>query len=179
MNRKIVTSVAVMAVLSLVACDEAAREAHKTRYQQTNDVQASEGLVFSSKGKAMTPIGAFPVRVKLAQSGPYQTSTIPAVCTLESVAFTAKVRMGSQIKLPSYGRKTPPMKVSCDLEGKVASAEVTAVNLTQIAYQAEAAGHVMFGFGLLGAAITAGQASERDKSKDIYGYPSQIEVKKQ
>lgn len=167
---------ALIAAFLLTGCDEAAQEAYKTRHQQQNVTPLSEAVVLTPKGRAMDRIGAYPTRVKLPQGSSY-SGTRNVTCALESVAFQATGRLDSRILLPSYGKQTPPMTVTCDFDGKPGKTKVVKVNRTSIGYQTEAAGQILFGAGLLGAAIAAGQASERDKSRDIWGYPPQIEVK--
>jgi hypothetical protein len=179
MQKTFVTSIAVSALLLATACDQPSQEAYKTRHQNTKRAKPiSEAVMLTSKGKKMNQIAAFPVRIDIDRNdsslGPNASKS---TCDLKSETFNAKIKLGDKVNLPSYGRQTPPMTVTCELNGKTLSKTVKAVNLTERSYQNEATGHMLIGFGLLGAMVTAGQASNRDKSKDIFGYPQQIEMK--
>ena len=146
--------------------------------QTTVAYKLSDSVVLTKKGKAMKQQAVLPTSLKLDGRSFGQTGSAgKSDCELKSATSTATAKTGSTIYLPSYGRQTPPMTVTCTSGGKTKSKTVNAVNRTTEAFQSQAAMHMLVGFGLVGAMITAGQADARDKALDIYGYPSQIHVK--
>ncbi len=157
------------ALLAITACTEQGQNA---RQQSANGTAVSAAVSLTAQGKKLTQIGAYPSKTDLRLGTPNFVQDKKGTCLYESAAFTAQSRFGKAINLPSFGRASPDLTVTCEIEGKSYSQTVSAVNLTQLAYQSQAAGHVLFGFGIVGAAVTAGKASGRDKTKDIYGYPT-------
>ncbi|MDQ2091889.1 hypothetical protein [Marimonas arenosa] len=176
MTIRMVSVTALSALAALAGCQETGNGA--TRYQAARAADnVSDKVVFSTKGKAMTPVAVLPTRIAF-QLNDFNVSTYAssAPCTMETEFFTVALKAGEIVNLPSYGRQSPPMTVRCKAGPRDLKRVVEPVNLTQQAYQAEAAGHMLVGFGLVGAAISAGSASSRDKSKDVYGYPQQIKM---
>ena len=176
--KKITWAAAASAALLATGCDEATQEKFDSRHQtQKKTLPLSPEVTLTAEGKRMQAIGNFPTTVAV-DPGNFDLSSVShgADCTLTSATFTARAKLGKRLNLPSYGRATPPMKVSCQIGRKTYSETVEAVNLTVAAYQTEAAGHVLFGLGLAGALFTAGTSENRDKSKDIFGYPVKIEI---
>ncbi|MGR3762022.1 hypothetical protein ACUXV3_18140 [Roseobacteraceae bacterium NS-SX3] len=142
--------------------------------------EVSQQVTLTAEGQQKTVIAVTPVSIKFHEARSY--SAVPAAfqpkeCTLTSTYFSAQVPVPSTVHLPAYGPDTPPMKVRCQSDQFKFDETIKAVNLTQRAVNAAAAAHVLVGFGLVGAAVTAGQASARDKSKDLYGYPTPIMLK--
>ena len=108
-------------------------------------------------------IGAHPSKTSI--SGNHQSfgEGHKGTCTYESRAFTSSAK---------FGKDSPELTVTCETGAKTYAKTMAPVNLTTEAYRAQAAGHVLFGFGPVGATVTGGMASNRDKTKDIYGDPT-------
>lgn len=142
--------------------------------------EISQQVTLTAEGQQEAVVAVTPVSFKFHEERSY--SAVPAAfqpkeCTLTSKHFSAQVPVPSTVHLPAYGPDTPPMNVRCQSDQFKFDKTISAVNLTQRAVNAAAAAHVLIGFGLVGAAVTAGQASARDKSKDLFGYPAQIMLK--
>lgn len=100
----------------------------------------------------------------------------PDSCTVSSTYFTAEVDLPAQVNLPAYGADTPPLRVVCQSPDFSFDKSFKRVNLTRQAATSAAVGHMLIGYGLIGAAVTANAASQRDTSLDVYGYPLKIEL---
>ena len=157
------------ALIAITACTDQGQNARK---QEANGAMVSPEVKLTAQGKKLTQIGAYPSKTEIRQGTPNFAHGRKGNCLYESAAFTAQSKFGKAITLPSFGQASPDLTVTCEVDGKSYTKPVSAVNLTKQAYQSQAAGHVVFGFGVIGAAVTAGKASGRDKSKDIYGYPT-------
>ncbi len=168
--------VAALAAFGLSGCGENGGEAK--RYQAPKKiVPMSSEVELTAKGKAMPQVAVIPTRIKFDQNDfSLSSNASHAECVMQNELFTARFKASKTINLPSFGKATPPMSVSCDVGGRHLGRTVEMVNLTKQAYQTEAASHMLIGFGLIGAAVSAGSASSRDQSKDLYGYPMQIEL---
>lgn len=173
MNKPLLPLFALALTSTLAGCTEPASPGAQAALTLSNSVQ------LSAAGKATTPEKITPVRITFPDSRSYSAvppAFHPKTCQLSSSHFTAEVKIPGEVNLPSYGTKTPPMRVRCTSEQFEFDETIKPVNLTQQAYSAAAAAHVLVGYGLVGAAVTASQASQRDKSQDIYGYPLKIEL---
>lgn len=173
MNKPLLSLSALALMTTLAACNEPATPVGHTALSLSDTVQ------LSAAGKTPAPETITPVRITFPDSRSY--SAVPAAfhpktCQLSSSHFTAEVQVPSEVNLPSYGTKTPPMRVRCTSDQFEFDETIKPVNLTQQAYSAAAAAHILVGAGLIGAAVTASQASQRDKSQDVYGYPLKIEL---
>ncbi|MDE4173335.1 hypothetical protein PXK01_04155 [Phaeobacter sp. PT47_59] len=169
---------ALLGALSLMAgCNTTTAEGGEN--QQIVSRNQSTEIQLTKAGKKQTPVNVLPVTIKYVHDNSYSASPVstrPKDCIASSPYFKAAFTAPAQLNLPSYGEETPPMTVTCSSERDEVAKTVSVVNLTQQAVQAAAAGHMLFGFGLLGAAITAGHASARDKSKDVWGYPNLVKL---
>lgn len=172
-----------LTALILTGCTDAQIDGAKG--QAAKKLDRSPEVQLTEKGKSMRIVANLPVAFNSGsgegEPGNDRThfgSTMD--CTIESSTFTAKVTIPKKMVLPSYGKATPPMKVSCvrdtDKTGKPSVKTVKPVNLTAQAYSAAAAGHVLIGFGLVGAAVTGATAANRDKSQDVWGYPTNVDI---
>ncbi len=169
---------ALFGALTIIAgCNTTTAEDEST--QPIISRNQSTEVRLTAAGKKQTPVNVLPVTVKYVYDNSYTASPAssqPKDCVASSPYFQAAFTAPAKLNLPSYGETTPPMTITCTSERDQVAKTVTVVNLTQQATQAAAAGHMLFGFGLLGAAITAGQASARDKSQDVWGYPNLVKL---
>lgn len=160
-------------LLALAACTEPSPAGgHKA-------LTLSDTVQLTAAGASPAPDKITPVRITFPDSRSYSAvppAFHPKTCELSSSHFTAVVTIPGQVNLPSYGAGTPPMRVRCVSDQFAFDETVKPVNLTQQAYSTAAAAHVLVGYGLVGAAVTASQASQRHKSQDVYGYPLKIEL---
>ncbi|SPJ28190.1 hypothetical protein [Ruegeria mediterranea] len=138
----------------------------------------SSGLTMTAEGKTKEPLAFLPTEIKLSSGelNDTEANRKSANCALASSAFTAQTKIPAKLSLPSYGKSTPEMTITCDIDGDTVTQKVKPVNLTVQAYQAQAAGHMLVGFGLVGAAVSGAQSANRDKSKDVWGYSNVIQI---
>ncbi|WP_164659723.1 hypothetical protein [Tropicibacter sp. Alg240-R139] len=138
----------------------------------------SSDVTLTADGTARQPIAFLPTEIKLSSGelDDAEAKRKKATCTLASSAFTAQAKIPARLSLPTYGKSTPEMTITCDVDGDTVTQTAKPVNLTVQAYQAQAAGHMLIGFGLVGAAISGTQSANRDKSKDVWGYSNVIQV---
>ena len=134
--------------------------------------ELSPQIRFTEAGRKQTMLTTAPLRVETLRGGQItpEAAESGAECTLETVLWTATVTTPARLAVPSYGAAGPELTVTCRKDGRETSATRRNRNLTELAYANRAAGHMVIGFGLVGAAVTAGQASGRDKAQDVWGY---------
>ncbi|MBE1282051.1 MAG: hypothetical protein GJ676_01950 [Rhodobacteraceae bacterium] len=117
-----------------------------------------------------------PTLIEIKSLETTNNAKVKADCTLTSPMFTVEFTQPTKLNLPSYGSATPPAELTCTSSQKTYTKTIKATNLTQLAYQNEAVGQALFGFGLAGIAVSQTQAANRDKSKDVYGYPPLVRI---
>lgn len=171
---KNMNKVAVIAIFAtLAACEEST-----SRHQQRDTFELSKEVELTQLGKSMEGMRALPTEFVIS-SGEFNEANPPAKnlpCAIESQTFTASFTAPGTLNLPTYGSATPEISIVCVDGSREIKETAKSVNLTQLAYTGESVAHVVIGFGLIGAAATQAQASQRDKSKDIYGYNPQIVI---
>jgi hypothetical protein len=160
-------------VLPLLACSE-------TAPKQSRPLTVSPNVEMTDSGKRTPAVTVTPVKISFPDSRSYSavpTAFQPDTCTLTSPYFTAEVEIPSTVNLPAYGPSTPPLHVFCHTKNYTFDKSFKRVNLTQQAIAAASVAHVLVGYGLVGAAVTASVGSQRDTSQDVYGYPLKIDLK--
>ncbi len=135
------------------------------------DKQLTDNLVLTKAGRTRDLKNVFPTKIN-AKTHSSSRFVKDATCKMSAETFDVSFTATTTLTLPGYGPTTPPMTVTCTYNDKEISRSVTAINLTAQAYQTQAVGHMLVGLGLIGALVTAGQADSRDKTKDIWGYPT-------
>jgi hypothetical protein len=169
------------ASVTLSACDtaESPSETYASRLQTAEQLPVSKNISLTAAGKRLPLQTATQTRISFAQNELNEANPpmTQADCTLTSSAFSGALRVPGKVNLPSFGRATPPMTIACTDGKKTVTQTVEVTNLTKLKAQENAAAQVLWGGGLLGAAVLAGMSSERDKSLDLYGYPPKIQVK--
>lgn len=163
---------ASMLTLPLLGCTEPGNS-------QTGPLTVSKNVKLTATGMRTPAVSVTPVKLTFPDSRSYSAvpySFQPESCSLISSHFTAEVPIPSQVNLPAYGPNTPPLRVLCDSENFTFDKSFKRVNLTQQAIATASVAHVLIGYGLIGAAVTASAGSQRDTSQDTYGYPLKIEL---
>lgn len=172
-------SIALSAVLVLTACQDVNdQNARKQRYGSDS---FSYSLKLTDAGAKLPLLGATTTEImtRTGGTGSWKLRLYRGTCKLESTAFTMTVETNTEFSVPSFGRQTPPMTVTCDMkDGHPLKPQVVQpINLTRLGYQELATAHILVGFGLLGAAVTASLSNDRDKSADVFGYPQQVKFR--
>lgn len=157
-------------VLALAGCEK-----EPTRFQELKFDTLSPEVVLSEQGKAM-PMGQI-IRIRVAakrafsSAGGEKSVGVPgAECFVQTEEYAFRVKTPAKVDIPTFGPDASDARITCAHKGKQHTRTEKLQNLTEIAYRAEAAGQMMVGFGVVGLVVTAGQASGRDKSKDIWSF---------
>ncbi len=163
---------AAMLALPLLGCGE-------TGTGQTGPLTVSNNVKLTASGIRTAAVSVTPVKLTFPDSRSYSAvppAFQPESCTLTSPHFTAEVPIPSTVNLPAYGPNTPPLHVFCQSDQFTFDKNFKRVNLTQQAIATASVAHVLIGYGLVGAAVTASAGSQRDTSQDTYGYPLKINL---
>lgn len=170
--------IAVSATLSACSSEQTPSQTYAETLQTTEQLPVSTSITLTEAGKRLPLETGTKTWISLSQPELNEANPImsEADCTLKSAAFTGTVKAPAKLNLPSFGRATPPMTITCTDGNDTVTKTVEVANLTQLKAQEQAAGQMIWGGGLLGAAVLAGMSSERDKSKDFYGYPPKIQL---
>lgn len=163
---------AVLMSLPLLACSNSGTV-------HDGPLEVSRNVELTASGAKQTTVTVTPVKITFPDSRSYSAvppAFQPDTCTFTSEYFTAEVAVPSTVNLPAYGQNTPPLHVFCQSDQYTFDKSFNRVNLTKQAIAAASVAHVLVGYGLVGAAVTASAGSQRDTSKDTYGYPLKIEL---
>lgn len=155
------------------ACNTTTNAGDNTANQKPIDQQISEAVILSSKGRKHTPSTVYRVKIQAANFNIQRNIRQPirsAECKLNHDLFTATVASTTVVTLPSFGPNAGTLEVTCSDGDRTATKSFPLSNLTKIEAEAQAMGHMLFGFGLVGVAVTAARSAERDKSEDVWGY---------
>jgi hypothetical protein len=171
--------IAVSVTVSACSSEQTPSQTYAETLQSSEQLPVSKNISLTAAGKKLPLETGTTTRIGFANTdlndpNPPMTE---ADCRLKSVAFTGSIKAPAKLNLPSFGRATPPLTITCTDGDDTVTKTVEVANLTQIKAQQDAAGQMLWGGGLLGAAVLAGMSSERDKSQDNYGYPPQIMLK--
>lgn len=142
--------------------------------------EVSPEVRFTDAGRAMALRAAVPFRVETLRGGQVspEASVAGADCDLVTPLWTARVTTPARLDLPSFGPEGPALQITCRKDGLQASASYRLRNLTELVYANRAIGQVAIGFGVIGAAVVAGQAGSRDAASDVWGYePASIPLR--
>lgn len=142
----------------------------------------SQGVVLTPQARRLPFVGATQSKIYIDERGERSGSAVDSVradCKLQSSAFTATLSVPGTIELPSFGEQTPPMKISCVEQGRTNprtyQRTIKSVNRSQQQRTGNAVVSTV-AFGLVGALAASSANAVTDKTRDVYGYPSQIKL---
>ncbi|WP_321831586.1 hypothetical protein [Thalassovita sp.] len=164
------------AFLFLSACGAPPETAESNPTAPSN--KGSEGYRLTPNANNLNFVGHIPVMIEARSggTGSWKLKKLIGTCHLKSSAFTASVGTWKSVLLPSFGAETPDMTVTCNVQGRETKTKIIkSVNLTRRHYNSKTAAHALVGLGIVGAVATASAASQRDKTKDLFGYPPKID----
>ncbi|WP_186766231.1 hypothetical protein [Falsiphaeobacter marinintestinus] len=173
MKTKIWTPLIITAA-ALASCDTTENgDPHQSR----ESFELSKEVELTNKGKTYSNMVAYPTTFTISSpdnnDANARNTNLP--CALSSDTFTATITTPAKLNLPTYGQSTPPVMIKCIDGEREIEKTVKVTNLTQLSYSGETASALLF-TGVVGIALTQAQASQRDKTKDIYGYPPQVSL---
>lgn len=87
---------------------------------------------FRPAAAELTPDDVLPVAVRTFRGRPQSAGgeeITGATCTIASPLYTLELKTPARAALPSYGPRTPPVRVTCEWEGQAAAIDAQPFNL--------------------------------------------------
>ncbi|MEO1137983.1 MAG: hypothetical protein AAFW87_00870 [Pseudomonadota bacterium] len=170
MQMKLMTG--LCAIIALAACGSPDPEAQKEKHLRAkkdavnvefNDAKMAEKIVGFRAAPVSTVRGA-----GADFSSGQRAKNVGADCKIASKGYAAEFRTPTTVNLPSFGRETPPITMTCAYNDKTFTETFKAENLSKSSRTGGA-----FAVGVLlcpVCGVAAGVAGSGDKLGDAYGF---------
>ncbi|MFN3208798.1 MAG: hypothetical protein ACE369_07315 [Roseovarius sp.] len=171
--------VAIVTLAALSACGTPDPEAEKEKYLRAK--KDAVNVEFNDRAIAHSVLGfrATPVTTVLglqerfagsAISQPGGPEVVKADCELQAEGYAAAFEAPATVNMPSFGRDTGPVKLTCTRNGKSYSQTYKRVNLSQGGRTGTALAVGILLCPICGTAVAVGNSG--DKVGDVYGFDS-------
>lgn len=169
---------AAAALLTVTACGETDVEAQQEKHLKArkgavnvefNDAAAAKEIVGFRTSSITTVIDS-----DASSSSGQKTQQVKADCRIKSKGYSVAFRTPERINLPSFGRETPPLDMTCKYKDKTFSEKMYPQNLSK---NSRTSNSITVGILLCPVCgVAAGVAGSSDKTTDAYGF-DMIEMK--